>query len=521
MALPESVEPRTPLVDVAQRGASPRLRRATHLVLTAITATVAALGAMLLFVSKGELWLDEAQTVSISDLSIDQLLSGLREDGSPPLYYVVLHGWMSLFGDGTHTVRALSGMFGLACLPIMWLTARHLAGTRVAWAATVLLATSPFAIRYGTETRMYSLVVLLVLLGLYAVLAALDRPSVVRLALVSIASAALLLTHYWALYLVAFTVLVLLVGWRRAQVHGRVVVAVALGGIAFVPWLPTFLHQASSTGAPWAARASFGDLVDVLQGYGAPSGLDSAGWILWLLLLGLVVLGVFGHRRRSGAVELRWRSQNPEAALGAVAGGTLALALLAGIVGDSPVTARYTAVVFPLVLIMAAFGLSRLSRAAFTAVLVVAAVAGVLGGYDASTTARTAAPRVAAELERRATADDVVLYCPDQLGPSTSRLLHEPFRQVTFPSFGSPARVDWDDYLDRVNGADLDAFAARVDAMTTGDVWLVTAPNYMTTSGTCSSLRDALEDLRPRTTEIVPADGRFFEQAQLFRLRPS
>jgi hypothetical protein len=490
-------------------------------VLTAAPARGAALGLVLLFVSKGELWLDEAQTVAISALRVDRLLSALREDGSPPLYYLVLHAWIGVFGDGTHAVRALSGVFGVACVPLMWVTARRLAGVRIAWAASVLLATSPFAIRYGTETRMYSLVVLLVLLGLYALIHALERPSTARLVFVAITSAALLLTHYWSLYLVACTVLVLFIGWRRAQVPGRVVLAVALGGLAFVPWVPTFLHQASSTGAPWAARASFGDLVNVMQGYGAPNALDSAGWILWLLLLGLTALGVFGHRRRSGAIELRWRSQVPESALGAVAGGTLALALFAGMVGDSPVTARYTAVVFPLVLLLVAFGLSRLSRAAFTAVLVVAAAAGVLGGLDASTTARTEVPRVVSELERRATVDDVVLYCPDQLGPSTSRLLDEPFRQVTFPSFGSPARVDWDDYLERVNGADLDAFAARVDAMTNGDVWLVTAPNYMTTSGTCSRLRDALEELRPRSTEIVSADGRYFEQAQLFRLRSS
>jgi hypothetical protein len=428
---------------------------------------------------------------------------------------------MGVAGDGTHAVRALSGLFAAACLPAMWFTARRIGGTRIAWAATVLLATSPFAIRYGTEARMYSFVVLLVVLATYAVIAALDRPSIARLALVSLASGALLLTHYWALYLVACTIAVLAVGWRRGQVAGRLVVAVALGGVAFVPWIPSFLHQLRSTGAPWAARASFGDLVDVLQGYGAPGALDSAGWILWLLLLGLTVLGVFGRRRRSGVIELRWRSQNPERALGLVVGGTLALALVAGMVGDSPVTARYTAVVFPLVVLLGAYGMSRLSRPWFTAVLVVAAVAGVLGGRDASTTARTEVPRVAAELERRATFDDVVLYCPDQLGPSTSRLLDAPFRQVTFPSFGSPERVDWDDYLDRVNDTDLDAFAARVDAMTNGDVWLVTAPNYMTTSGTCSRLRDALEDLRPRTTEIVSADGRFFEQAQLFRLTAS
>ena len=48
----------------------------------------------------------------------------------------------------------------------------------VAWASVLLLAASPFAIRYATEARMYSLVILLVYVG-YLALAARARPAVV------------------------------------------------------------------------------------------------------------------------------------------------------------------------------------------------------------------------------------------------------------------------------------------------------------------------------------------------------
>jgi hypothetical protein len=521
MALHDIVSERTPLVDVARHRFSPRVRRAARVVLTATTAVLAAWGAVLLFVSRGELWLDEAQTVAISRLSLGDLFPALREDGSPPLYYLLQHGWIEVFGSGTTSVRALSGVFALASLPVMWLLADRVAGRRTAWCATVLLATSPFAIRYGTEARMYSLVVLLVLLGALVLERAWRRPTTPRLVGVTAATGALLTTHYWAMYLVAAVVLVLLVEARRGHVDRRVLVAAVAGGVFFVPWAPAFAHQVRSTGAPWAGRASLGDLVDVLHGYGAPNRLDSAGWTLWLTLLGLTVLGVFGHRRRSGAIELRWRSQGVERALGAVTLLTLALALGAGIVGNSPVTARYTAVVFPLVVLLAAIGLSRLSIAAATVVLTVAAATGLMGGWDASMAQRTAAPRVVAQIERLATPDDLVVYCPDQLGPSVSRLLETPAPQVTFPSYSAPQRVDWDDYLERFRGADVEAFAAEVNRMAVGDVWLVTAPNYMTTSEGCRDMRDALTELRPAATEIVPADGRFFEQAQLFRLPPA
>ncbi len=74
-------------------------------------------------------------------------------------------GW---FGQSDLAVRSLSGVIGVITLPLVWLAGRRLGGTTVAWAALVLVATSPFAVRYDTETRMYSLVALLTVLGFLA-----------------------------------------------------------------------------------------------------------------------------------------------------------------------------------------------------------------------------------------------------------------------------------------------------------------------------------------------------------------
>ena len=48
----------------------------------------------------------------------------------------------------------------------------------MAWTTTLLVATSPFAVYYDTEARMYSLVILLSALGILAYCAVLRRPSV-------------------------------------------------------------------------------------------------------------------------------------------------------------------------------------------------------------------------------------------------------------------------------------------------------------------------------------------------------
>ena len=72
------------------------------------------------FVTRSPLWLDEALSVNIARLPLGDIPEALRHDGHPPLYYFLLHGWMELFGDGDVAVRALSGLFGLALFPLMW-----------------------------------------------------------------------------------------------------------------------------------------------------------------------------------------------------------------------------------------------------------------------------------------------------------------------------------------------------------------------------------------------------------------
>ena len=43
-------------------------------------------------------WLDEGISVGISSHPLSEIPALLRQDGSPPLYYVLLHLWMSILG---------------------------------------------------------------------------------------------------------------------------------------------------------------------------------------------------------------------------------------------------------------------------------------------------------------------------------------------------------------------------------------------------------------------------------------
>src|SRR5689334_4397780 len=51
-------------------------------------------------------WIDEGLSVGIADRPLADIPDALRKDGSPPLYYMLLHFWLDLAGSSEQGVRS-------------------------------------------------------------------------------------------------------------------------------------------------------------------------------------------------------------------------------------------------------------------------------------------------------------------------------------------------------------------------------------------------------------------------------
>ncbi len=492
------------------------------------TGVVLLLGVVVRFAAVSPLWLDEAQTVGIARLPLGQLAEGLRHDGAPPLFYVLLHGWMSVFGESNLAVRFLPGLFSVAALPLVWFAGRRLGGRTVAWSAVILLASSPFASRYGTEARMYSLVVVLVLVGYLAVTELLKRPGSRPAAVgVAVVTGALLLTHYWSLYLLFVTGVTLVVLARRApstvrEGARRGLVAMAVGSLAFVPWLPSFLYQAAHTGTPWGGSGRLRSMVDTVFSFSG--GYWDPGLLLGMATYALIALALAGTAVDRRRIEIDLRTRPGARHLAVVGFGTLAVAIVATVVGRSAFAVRYAAVMFPMVILLAAVGTKvLLDRRVRFALLGVMVVAGFWATAPNVFGDRTSAARVAAALAADVEPGDVVAYCPDQLGPSVSRLLPADLgaTQLTFPRATGPQLVDWVDYASVNEAADPEPFAQMLldRAGPTHTVWVVWAPAYRTFEDKCQGLLANLDLARRENTRPVKLPKNF-EKPALIRFPP-
>jgi mannosyltransferase len=485
---------------------------------------------VLRFWTRSDLWLDEALTVNIAKLPLHDLPSYLKRDGAPPLFYVLLHFWMGIFGSSDLAVRSLSGVMGVITVPLAWVAGRRLGGRVIGFSAMILVATSPFAVRYDTEARMYALVALLTVLGYLALDRALRQPRAGNFIAVAAVTGLLLYSHYWSIYLIGTTLLWLAFqAWRGRAVWRRnarvAFVAVVVGCLTFVPWLEIFLYQSKHTGTPWSAPANFAAMVNAITSFAG--GPTSQGRVLALIFFALSGLGVFGMAVNRRHIDIDIRTRPLGRPMAVVVVGTLGLAIVGGFISNSAFDARYASIVFIPLILLVALGLSTFLDLRIRAViLAVAVVAGLAGAIPNITTNRTQAGQVAAALAPRAKPGDVIAYCPDQLGPAVNRLLPQGrYQQITFPRGTGPTYVNWVDYSTASHHGSPVRFADQLERMAgpTHQIFVVWFGGYQTFGTRCEQILQTLGyDTKLHSTSLLTGHtAQFYQPMGLVQYAPT
>ena len=221
---------------------------------------------------------DEGASLLLSQYSLAGIWEHAAHDVHPPLYFMLLHGWIGLFGDGIFSIRSLSALPGIATVGLgIWLV-DLLATRRAALLAGVLLALLPTAVHYSQEVRMYSLLGLWLIGATIALVCWIKRPQRTRyLVLYTLLMSAAFYTHY-------FTVLCVLCHWlylglirvqpgyrlRHIQRSGWWLANMAIV-VLYLPWLPNLIDlvqhmdQLKANGdVRWDAPVALGSLPSMI-----------------------------------------------------------------------------------------------------------------------------------------------------------------------------------------------------------------------------------------------------------------
>lgn len=372
-------------------------------------------------------WFDEGVSVAIARLDWYNFARILwRREANMSLYYFLLHFWLH-FGGNEFFVRSLSVLFAIVSVPVIYLLGRRLFDSRVGLIAAALLAVNAYHVQYSQDARSYSLMVLLCSLSSLYFLKCLSQPSWPNRAAYVVASVLAVYAQFFSgLLMVAQWASLSFLNDKGTDIQARTgtrndwrwialllspaVAFVATTGTGPLRWVQrpgmkdlwVFALHLTGNGGPWLLLACAAACLAALSPVWQTRKIRRTPWDIWryrFLLCWLLFPLLF----------------------------TLGLSLIKPLF-----VPRYFIFCLPALLLLAAYGITRLRRAALTApallLVLILSFRGTAGYYQQ-------------DLDiQRDDWRDATQYLLNHAQPGDALLFHVPMGRMPYEFYHSLAR---------------------------------------------------------------------------------
>jgi mannosyltransferase len=208
--------------------------------------------------------LDEAQSLFQTNRDISGTLNLVAQDVHVPLYHLVLHISLKLFGSDIMTARLLSLVFFIATIPLMYATGKYLFSRKIGLFAALLIAVAPFMNWYASEARMYSMLTFITLLHQLFFMKIFREGKSSHWVGFGLTAIAGLYTHYFFIFVLLTEAIFYLMKKHeftaKKAFRNFILVAIALAA-SIAPWLYyVYTKGAASNTQPYLLTPSSGDL---------------------------------------------------------------------------------------------------------------------------------------------------------------------------------------------------------------------------------------------------------------------
>lgn len=215
------------------------------------------------------IWLDEALSLSFASQNPSSMLRDYR-DPSPPLYYLLLGQWISLFGTSEIALRSFSAILGTLAILLTGFLGKVLYDWRTALLAALFMAIMVFPIHTSQETRSYVLLLSAALGSSLFFIRSLDSPNRTnRFCYIFFTVVAAYTHYYWIFLALTQNVYVFCIYRNQKRVLFSWLVMQSIVLLCLAPWLTRFISEAEkiSSGGFWISRTNSHVLFQVLRSH--------------------------------------------------------------------------------------------------------------------------------------------------------------------------------------------------------------------------------------------------------------
>lgn len=247
--------------------------------------------------------LDESQSLWVATKPLDAIIPYIARDVHVPLYFILLHFWVQVFGTDVIFARTLSFIFFIFALPTIYIIAKASSNKAIAALTILLIIFSPFIMWFTLEARMYTLLILVTAVNHFFFLRMYNSDGEAGKVEYVVSAIVGLYTHYFFMFFLASQAIYVIyegIYIQKSKFGKAFFLQLLYAGLIFLPWMLFVLSQGGIANTqPLIAKPTtfniFQTLVNFVFGF-QKYDIQAVLVSLWPLLLVLFFV-VFTQKR--------------------------------------------------------------------------------------------------------------------------------------------------------------------------------------------------------------------------------
>jgi mannosyltransferase len=220
----------------------------------------------IIFLDHRDISMDEPFTIFYAQTDFHTLFEMLRTENNPPLFFILLHFWIKVFGISAFSVRFMPMIFSTLTVLVIFLIGKKFFSLRIGLVAALIFTFSNYHLLFAHEARVYSLFALLASVSMLLFLQLSIRQDLRTIIFLAFINLMLLYSHFFGFYIIFIQLTsCFLIKELRITILKWYFFILVIDFVFYIPYLSVFISRLwlSSTHGTWVPQPIISDLYNM------------------------------------------------------------------------------------------------------------------------------------------------------------------------------------------------------------------------------------------------------------------